>query len=65
MSDIAKSTQNISNIAQLIDSLSFQNNLLAINAKIEAAHTNSKEFAMIANEVGQLSCKSADCSKKN
>lgn len=64
MKELTKSAENIARITELIDSLSFQTNLLAINAKIEAAHTNSKGFAVIANEVRQLSSQSADSSKQ-
>lgn len=64
MSEIADSAKNIAKITELLDLVAFQTNLLAINAKIEASHTRSKGFAVIANEVRDLSIKSADSSKQ-
>jgi cell division protein ZapA (FtsZ GTPase activity inhibitor) len=55
--------KNITEITRLIDDLTFQTNILAINAAVEAAHAGEegKSFAVIASEMRSLSqrCRNA------
>jgi methyl-accepting chemotaxis protein len=66
MSGIQEGTRSIEDILDLIDTLSFQTNLLSLNASIEAARAgeNGKAFAVVADEVRQLAVRSAHASKQ-
>ncbi|CAO5681835.1 MAG: hypothetical protein NEHIOOID_00393 [Holosporales bacterium] len=65
ISKIERSTKRILKITQILDELSFQTNLLALNASIEAARIGhlGDGFNVVANEVRELSKKSAQASQ--
>lgn len=65
MQKISDSSQQIGGIIKTIEDISYQTNILALNASVEAARagTAGKGFAVVAGEVQSLANKSAEAAK--
>lgn len=65
MREINSTSSKIANIIKTIQDISFQTNILSLNASIEAARAGAagKGFAVVAGQVGSLANKTAQAAK--
>ncbi len=65
MNEISQSSEQIQNIISVIEGISGQTNMLALNASIEAARAGDqgRGFAVVAGEIGSLATNTKDATK--
>ena len=65
IAEIKVSTRNISQLANTIEDISFQTNILALNASVEAARAGDagRGFAIVAEEIRRLATQVSEASR--